>query len=253
MNNPDTHFQLKNQHKNLRNYTLFLALLITSNTWLYAQLKPVDPPRTIKLKENLFIDRMPVSNIMVIEFEVYKEIMKEEGFTEIRQYVSYMDKAKEEENPSSLKELNYYLKNYDTNEKLSDRDYYDKINFLNLPMLTMTAQQAADFCEWRTAMTKYRWLNDLQSLYKVEKSAKLKYRLASLKELEQAASTFQDQGLYHYINNTRIWKVRLDKDDKDYTLFSIYEFTNSDVVYKDHLNSDKEYDFTGFRCLCEYK
>jgi formylglycine-generating enzyme required for sulfatase activity len=161
--------------------------------------------------------------------------------------------AYRENSKQNLKIPSQYLKAYDTNELLSDEEYYQELKYLNHPILTLSKEEARELCEWRTQITKYLWLHDTENLYKVQVANRINYRLPTLKELEKANTYFDKNDTYNYHNNSRIWKTRPLPDDYRYTLFSIYELTDGEETFKGHLKEGKEYDFTGFRCVCELK
>lgn len=225
--------------------TPFLVFVFFSST-VFSQIEEVNPPGTSKIEKDLYIDRLPVNNLLIVEFMVYKEIMKEHNFKTMKEYLAYRNSSADK-----LKLPTQYLSQFDTDETLRDQGYYQESRYLNHPILTMTKEDAEELCEWRSEMTRDLWLNDLENLYKVQVSNRIKFRLPTSEELEKATAFFEEKRNFNYFSNSRIWKVRIGQDDYNYNMYSMYEFTSSGPIFKDHLKNGKDYDYTGFRCVCE--
>jgi hypothetical protein len=213
-----------------------------------SQMEKVNPPATLKVNEGFFIERIPVTNLMMVEFEVFKEVMREKGFTGIQEYLDYRATSS-----SELRIPTYYLESYNNDDQLQEEDYYENGKFLNHPVLTVSKETAADYCDWRTKMTRHLWRNDLESLYKVQVANKMNFRLPTLEELENATTVFDERGDHNYLKKSKIWNIRLTKEDERFTLYSIAEFTAGDEKFTDHLSKKDDFEYTGFRCICEIK
>lgn len=260
-------------------------------TGLIAQPKlPTIPPGTIKVKENLYIDRDEISNN---DYRDYVNWLRRVFGNNSGQYKNAL--------PDSVVTPDYYFKNPEAG---------------NYPVIGITYKQAVAYCKWRTDRIfemdlAYKKLVDLdpdqnsdnyfsidnikKGKYKIEKIKELQkmkvaeFRLPAKEEWEFAAAGGLDtnQFPYGYADTTRIkFKLTVERslDDEIIKTSSfkrcypnalkicniignVAEMTNEngiakggswmhkleDCKIKNNITYNKATNWLGFRCICEYK
>jgi len=229
-------------------YILFLIFNLTCIN-LFSQENLKIPPGTIFLKDNLFIDKVPVNNLMFLEYLTAKHFIRKKGFTSFADLHKSTDKKFEQLRilyPSFLKNLNK------KGSLLTRKNYFENIKYKYSPVLNVTKEQAIDYCKWRTEMVLYSWSNkNGKNLYKIN------YRLPKEREMILAKEYFSERNRLKLYGGENPTKFKTKNIEKDFVLYNISEFTISDIIFGKNWKNDtpREFpnDITGFRCVCEFQ
>lgn len=143
----------------------------------YGQNETETPPGTLKLNDSLFIDKIPVTNAMYIEFLKSKDkfwsLKKHE---EIKKMPSYGIK-KENLGIDSETLTNTHLKII-SNFAKEEKDYFTHPKYRQYPVLNITKAEAKEFCLWRTDMVLLLWaIKSENKQQRAEYPGVIKYRL----------------------------------------------------------------------------
>ena len=228
--------------------TLILALLIHFNFCiLNAQSDIVIPPGTIKIKDSLFIDKSPVTNMMFSEYLLMRARVEHQGYSTFSEFAKDATERNEPiKNEAQLYPSFSLIDFYSNQEDLKYRPYVMDSKYRHHPILNVTKQQASDFCKWRTEMVIYLWNTEKYASNIL--SDKISYRLATKNELTHAYTFFSNSNSVLVFEKS-IFKIKQQKETSEFLMFPITEMTLSDQLFNDHSN----YKFMGFRCVCEIK
>jgi len=213
---------------------------------------PKSPPGTLYLKDSLFIDKKPIT------YRMYQEMLGSIKNGWGNDFFNWADllsiKQMKTKKVDSISRVRLYEQVYPSGwnniEETwnSELDIYSfNINRYNLPVTTITKEQADFYCKWRTNLLFLVQKND-----KKKKDLEYKiynYHLSSQEELELAKKHFSDHKQLQILekhpddyNNDQI--TRLLKPNK-YIIFS---------ELSTELNQQSNNQQTGmFRCTCTVK
>lgn len=227
-----------------------LILILVSNlssTILFSQEKFEIPPGTIFLKDNLFIDKTPVTNWMFLEYLTVKDFIKKEGFNSFSEFHKSTDEIFDKVimfYPSFLKQLNQ------KGSFLTKKKYFENLKYQYSPVLRITKDQAMDYCKWRTEMVKYFWSNKNKKI-----NRRIKYRLPKEGELNLAKENFTQKNIFKFYDGKNPTKFKTNKIVNGYIKYNISEFTVTEKVFGNNWKNNSPTEFpneiTGFRCVCE--
>ena len=256
---------------------IILLFLLTTSCGLFRsidsndpyQIDPTTPPGTIKLTENLYIDRVPVTNLMYKEFlsnvENYWSLEKHEKLKSFPRYDLDKDSVfiPWTGNTRLLMEVTHQDPRKMLTTKLSMGNYSSSPFFQWHPVVDISKKQAELYCLWRTDLA-----NSVYAIKSKNKSQrarfpyKVKYRLPTQKEViaaqnklerEFKLTKYQDQ-IYAYTGDFSLFR-RMQDDKSQMTIMEIKEIAK-DGIYNSLLDRrleyyDQEELKTGFRCICE--
>jgi hypothetical protein len=260
----------------------FLALLIslTIATNSFSQKK--NPPGTILLKDNLFIDEIPICNVHYREYEYLLRQTLHFNLDSFEKFVSKLpyyklDPAiffKETNFPINTDSASFIIqdtiKNFWSNW-IGYKSYLNHPRFNYFPVVNISPDVAAKFCKWRTLVVKMFY-----SMQKREKERKklyndIVYRLPTIDELELAKTKFSNDKKFmfqpkaqsdslptmpdqpqkkNYFRITRLNEIVTDKG----FIRQIYWDTTNNLMNESRLlaNKDLNENIT-FRCVCEVR
>lgn len=218
-----------------------------------------NPPGTVQLSENLYLDVAPVNNIMYQEFLRNQEKLSEKT----------LDSILVNSNSFGLNsELIIGKREIDTTDRLVwiettiKQDYYlEHPKFQYFPVISVSKLEAIDYCQWRSKAVMLHYA--MKSKTEEERQSyprNVTYRLPTSYELELAIDKFgyskgfksNTEGIpflvYRKSNKKKNKKVILIKDN-------LSEYISNGLVYwsnwGNHEPVEDPNDFTTFRCICE--
>jgi formylglycine-generating enzyme required for sulfatase activity len=214
-----------------KTFSLLLLLLVQSIT-AQAQLPP---PGTIEVSAIKFVDNLPVTNLMYLE---YLNVIDNFETSDYPNFKSFLEA--EYPNPDQGILIEIPLKCVDIE---LEYDQYSDPQQIRKPVLVQNQIEAEKFCEWRSKMVNH--LYSVASDHKRNALAgKIKYRLPTLAELKYFRSLFKQGDNYKKYNG----KLRdLDHNDSRYVELRRNEFTTN----REKNNYKTEASI--FRCVCEIK
>jgi formylglycine-generating enzyme required for sulfatase activity len=158
----------------------------------------IAPQGTIWLKDNIFIDELPVSTGDYMEFlYAMAENYSKKVHDTIAKLPLYKLNWKEldeyfQANKSSVKELqamdiNYKLPLSWTNDSAKKFHYFNSEEYSNYPLVNVSYEQAVEYCKWRTDITMLSYAvsskNEKTRNYFYKR---IRFRLPTKEELEYA-------------------------------------------------------------------
>ena len=262
---------------------LFLISCLSSKNRLVV--KKENPPGTVWLRDNLYMDCTPVCNVHYREYEYYMNKKLKYNFSAFQHLVD------------SLPYYGFDIKNF-TDHYLfpPDKDssqykvnlksavasnkypfYYDYLHnptYNNYPMINISYQVATAYCEWRTNMVMLYYSAIKSENKRLAAHKKIKYRLPSKEEWEYALKHLPIIRTYNDFSsktdNIKLKKFLLNEEftnvsDKKFTLSNFSEMVAEKNIAKgrnwlDSLSFKNENyttsyedatDWIGFRCICE--
>ena len=225
---------------------LILVLNLTSE-FVLSQEKFETPPGTIFLKDNLFIDKTPVTNIMFLEYLTVKDIIRKKGFNSFSDFHKSTDEKFDKLiilYPSYLETLNQ------KDSFLTKKNYFENTKYEYFPVLRITKEQAMDFCKWRTEMVLYSWVNKNKTI-----NYNINYRLPQEAEMNLAKEYFSQRNKFEFHYGKNPTKFKTDKNVNSFIIYNISEFTISENIFGNNWKNNSPTEFpneiTGFRCVCE--
>lgn len=227
---------------------------MTFSVYLFAQ-KSIfqNPPGTIQINDSLFIDNVPVDNLMYQEFT---SSLKEKWNLKIHDSLKDLQLREMDLNiltsdlfnpdDKSLYEQVVYSKELNLPDDITTFEYYNFSIYKYHPVIGTSKEQAELFCKWRTDMVNLRWSsllkNDTADFNKIE------YRIPKKEEFRLARKRFSKQDSYLKVAKQSPLKLNL-KDVRQKKLF----FETSYPEYLKDENPAKNEDYVMFRCICEVK
>jgi hypothetical protein len=226
---------------------IIILLLVCNFCTLNAQVDLEIPPGTIKLNDSLYIDKAPVTNLMFLEYLTIKHALENKGYSSFSKFAKDTNEKGFPKNLTTIIEPAPVLIEFYSNNKYLERTGYGwKNRYRYHPVLNISKNQAIDYCQWRSEMVSHLWSNhdDYSSVKNL--SDKISYRLATNNELILATSFFSNLNLI-VESREELLKMKQEKEITAFTILSINEMTLSDQLFNEQLN----FEFTGFRCVCE--
>jgi hypothetical protein len=258
--------------------TLLLSLTISTNS--FSQKK--NPPGTILLKHNLFIDEIPICNVHYREYEYFLRqtlhfnLDSFEKFVQTLPYYNYDFDLFFKESGFAINNDSSSLIIIDTiksfwNNWTDFKSYLNHPRFNYFPVVNISSDVAASFCKWRTLTVKL--------FYSMQKSEKKReklyndivYRLPTIDELELAKAKFSNDKKFmfqpkaksdslptmpeqpqkkNYFRITRLDEIGIDKN----FVRQIYWDTTNNLMNKSRLITNKFLNENmTFRCVCEVR
>ena len=227
------------------------------------------PLGTIHLKDNKYIDAVPVNNVMYLEF-LYSVLFawNEEVSEEINKLPDYgLNMALMKYNFDSIPLNADFVKkmnlnpNLNINGVLNSNEILQHPKYSFYPIVNITKKQAEMHCKWRSDMLSIRFAYlSKDSIERKKYHKKLTYRLPTNKELLEAINKYGfskkkkrkdklfpfDPYLLKFKN--RYKKAYFFKDN-------ISELTLDSIPFGNNWKNAQEFempnDYTGFRCICE--
>ncbi|MDR5589078.1 SUMF1/EgtB/PvdO family nonheme iron enzyme [Christiangramia sp. SM2212] len=208
------------------------------------------PPGTIKINDSLFIDNIPVDNLMYKEFAASAE---RSWNMEIHDSLQSLEL--DEMNMKILNSLSSKTNNKSLFEKVSKSEelhlpegiltfeYFNLSQYSNNPVIGISKEQAALFCKWRTDMVNLRF-NELNNQKKTNYK-KIAYRLPKNEDYKLAKSEFSANGKFLKLAGRTPLEIDLDdfRKTQKFVMTKYPEYTSDK-------NSETQ-DYTLFRCICE--
>ncbi|MBF4983297.1 SUMF1/EgtB/PvdO family nonheme iron enzyme [Nonlabens mediterrranea] len=255
-------------------FTLYILFFITlscgpkpSQTEVAVELEDTSiPPGTIKLTDNLYIDRVPVTNLMYAEFlDHLGNYWSEKKHEKMKSYASYGLEADSvfqpytgstrlmmgaTLDPKHMVTSNLTLGNY------TSHPYYQWH-----PVVNISQEKAELFCKWRTDMVNAVYgIRSRNESQRSQYPTQVYYRLPTEKEMIAAQNlldkklkllTYQDE-IYSYGGD--FYKFRRIQDEYHMAIFEMKELSKNGPylpVYKSLSYYESNQLQTGFRCICE--
>jgi len=274
-----------------RRSTILISILLLSLTALHlfsnnSEDKPQRedkeaPPGTIKLSENLYIDKSPVSNASYMEFLSFVKRSYSQNIRDtLKNFPLY---------GITHEEFEYYIKQNATDDGLYDKmsipenmhiswdmnqfEYLHHPYYEKHPVVNITPTQVKTFCEWRTDMVMLFYaVNSKDKEKRTKYYTKIKYRLPTKEEWILAMKTFSDDWIYDKLlfehDKTCTYPPLDDRKHKNkfqYVPGNVAEMINEKDVAMGVSWYDKDtsanfyktikytmpHDYLGFRCICE--
>ncbi|GAK76036.1 hypothetical protein JCM19296_1633 [Nonlabens ulvanivorans] len=253
---------------------LFILVILTiscgpkpSNTEVAIELEDTSiPPGTIKLTDNLYIDRVPVTNLMYSEFlDHLGNYWSEKKHEKMKSYPSYgleADSVFQPYNGSTRLMIGATLDpRLMVTPKLTLGNYTSHPYYQWHPVVHVSQEKAELFCKWRTDMVNAVYgIRSKNENQRSQYPTKVSYRLPSEKEMIAAQNlldkqlkllTYQDE-IYSYAGD--FYKFRRIQDDYHMAVFEMKELSKNGPylpLYKSLSYYEAKELNTGFRCICE--
>jgi formylglycine-generating enzyme required for sulfatase activity len=231
--------------------TRILLIVFLSSSFVYCQ--SAKPPGTIKFNDSLYIDSTPITNYMFIEYLTAKDFLDKKGFESYKDFseahpgVIYSDVVmKEFDCPSP-----FLINIAPSSNYLKRKNYHIDTLYLDHPVLTVTKEQAIDYCQWRTEVVQDLWIYHQDQENKKDLATRIRYRLPSKTELLDAKNWFSTTNELINYKDQKLLKTLFEYHPKGYRVLPISEFTEDDNLF---INEGvKRRKFIGFRCVCEIR
>ena len=246
-----------------------------------------NPPGTIWLRDNLYMDATPICNVYYREYEYSNRNYSKYNFSQLDSVVnslpyfgfdikSYLHNSVFTPNPDSAKykiDLNKFQSN---SSLLSYMEYGIDRRYEFYPIMNMPYLGAISFCKWRTAMMMLSYASIKTYSKRAVKHKKIKYRLPTKEEWEYAVThlpikfsfneniSYSGKGIVTQVFNDPIYGVH-NYDSKSIFLNDLSEMVSEKNIAKGRNWNDstswKNVNFTTsyqdasnwltFRCICE--
>ncbi len=244
----------------IKYFTTCLILVYIGN--LNKERPKINPPGTIELSTNIYIDENPIDNLAWQEYifvnwvgqiNTNKEIpyLDVDGSCEFIVEEKYFSEAEK----LTEKSIGFVLFSLDSSSNSGSSKYAmgkmvgiqnshsDKeIYSFNYPVIGVNKKEAERYCEWRTKAVLHVY-SKMKKKKRGKHYTKVKYRLPYEDELKQAMEKFgseSDEGLF--LNAENVDFKYLNKTFEEITL----DGKNHEFVSP--FNFEKR---VGFRCVCE--
>lgn len=216
-----------------------------------------NPPGTIWLRDNLYIDRSAINNVGYKEYEYCMGTFLKynlDSFQIVMQSTPYFGLN------SKLFFKNLHLTpNPDSTDLKINRDdsiawekpesfefYLNHPSYNNYPLVNISHEQAKIFCAWRTAMVQLVYSESTTKRKRQKLYRKVRYRLATKEEWEFALSKFSGTENFIRLNGP------FPAPRKKYTITNLAELTEEkSTLVNTEVNSKIPANLTTFRCICE--
>lgn len=179
---------------------LFCIYIVPNNT--FSQKK--NPPGTILLKNNLYIDETPVCNI---EYRDYKFVLSKLIRFNLDKFEDYTNSMPDYkfETSSFFKQIDFKPDNdslkylIPESEEMIFGDWVDYKSYLTLPdfnyfpVINVNAEIAKSYCRWRTSMVKVLYASESKAKERKYLHENFEYRLPTQEELKFATEKFKSE------------------------------------------------------------
>lgn len=224
------------------------------------------PPGTIKLTETLYIDRVPVTNMMYAEFLDHLEnYWSEKKHEKMKTYPSFgldADSVFQPFNGNTRMAIGATLNpKLLVHPKLDMNNYYNHPYYQWHPVVHVSQEKAKLFCKWRTDLANAVYgIRSKNAKQRSKYPTKVVYRLPSEKEMIAAQNlldkqlkllTYQEE-IYNYAGD--FYKFKRIQDDYHMAIFEMKEQSKNGPylpLYKSLSYYEEKELNTGFRCICE--
>jgi formylglycine-generating enzyme required for sulfatase activity len=246
---------------------IFIVLFfIFQATVTYSQYRH-SPPGTSKINDSIYIDQLPVTNVMYLEFldrlQSFWSLEKHEEFKtapkfgrpKVTPVYTY---------PNDLKKTPLLIE-MSINETLTINDslkthsqYLINPKYSHHPVLQVTREQAEMFCLWRTDMVMYLYATAKNERRRNKYPKEIRYRLPTQEELIQAKTFFKEQKEFSFSKEESPLHLQLnDIKFRSFIFLNISEYTTDSIPFGSNWRNNAPTtfpnDYTGFRCICEVK
>jgi len=270
--------------------TLFLVLSVLLNSCSSIKKETItkeNPPGTIWLRDNLYIDRTAIANVHYREYEYYNRKFSKYNFSQNDSIVnslpyfgyegiSFIKNFVFTPNPDSARykiDLNRYKSN---KSSLFFVEYLTNPSYNYYPVINIPYQVAEAFCKWRTAAVMSYFATSKTFEKRSVNHKKIKYRLPTKEEWEYAithlTSKFTFNNDISYSGKGKVTQVINDSiygkhnySDKYFFLSDLSEMVDEKNIAKGrnwndsaswkNINFTTSYqdasDWLTFRCVCE--
>ncbi|MDT0643977.1 SUMF1/EgtB/PvdO family nonheme iron enzyme [Zunongwangia sp. F363] len=221
------------------------------------------PPGTIHLKDNLYIDKTPVTNQMFMEFlKSITNFWSMEKHDAIQKSSNYGFKGSEIEE-KLLKDIPQLKLENTSNLKIGKNlvfdDYINDHHYDYHPVVQISKAQAQFFCLWRTDMVMLNYSYKSETPAQRRKfPSRVNYRLPTVQEMKNAVAKFQPEKIE--VMEPEMGTIQLREKLREIdsmVLFNISEHTLDKKAYginwRNSNIQESQNDYTGFRCICEIK
>lgn len=205
------------------------------------------PPGTIRVNDSVFIDKSPVTNLMFTEYLNVKEVLKNKGYDSLKEFTSATNETGFPLEFRILRIPSPLLIEFYSNDKfLNKKGYATESNFTYFPILNVEKATAMDYCKWRTEMVAHLWMYDEKYAIVKDLAKQIVYRLPTKEELLNAKTLYSNSGNLVTLKG-KLLKIKEEIQSNKFSVFPISEMTLSDEFF----NNQENYQYTGFRCICE--
>ncbi len=247
---------------------IYSLIIISFFNSLNAQKKELDdsnynPPGTIFLKENLYIDPIPVTNL---EYNFFLQSIKQFWSPKLNDSITNLPLygiSSDINSKMNLENASFYLKmSLDEKLKVADKlplkEYFRYPFHSEYPVVYINKKQAEMYCLWRTNMVMISWAYKSRTLKeRLNYPKRIRYRLPTQAELNYAINSFSTQEKLTKTNEKSILKYRPRQNKlKNFFNNNISEYVyDSKIPFGTNWRATSEFpaenDYTGFRCVCE--
>ncbi len=232
------------------------------------EVDPSTPPGTIQLTDNLYIDKVPVTNLMYNEFldhlENYWSLKRHE---ELKNLPSYGVKPDSVFIPWSGNTRLYMAMSHENpfeliNNKLNVDNYTSAPWYQWHPVVQINKEQAEMYCKWRTDVVNAVYAIRSKNARKRDRfPSKVTYRLPTVAEMKAAQYKLDreykllryKEQIYGY--NGDFHEFKRMQDDDQLFIFELNEYAQTGEYnplfdYEPNVYQKSEFQ-NGFRCICE--
>ncbi|GEM_PF-4239374 len=223
---------------------------------LVCSLQAQNPPGTVELSSNLFIDIVPVDNLLMNEFLMHQEELSTQKIDSILMNSGSfgLDKS-------------LFVNKYKNNKIVllasidSSENYLKNPAYSNYPVINISKTDAIEYCRWRSkaVMLRYATLSKTEE-ERTKLPKEVLYRLPTSKEIQAALKKFGYSKGKRPSNQKIPFLIYRNKYRKKYkkAIFlenNLSEFLFDNIAYGSNWNNsnhtEEPNDFTTFRCVCE--
>ncbi len=240
----------------------------------------LSPPGTVWLRDSVFIDVAPVSNMDYREFQAFVQICYSKELRDslknlplfgidMNSFQSYMRLC----GPDKLMAQKMKVPlDAPLSWNMTMNEYYNSPNYNKFPVVLLSYIQAAAYCDWRTDMTMLLFAGSSKDeKYRSKFYKKVKYRLPTIDEWSYAMEKFKANVFTNYWvyagEKTATIEAFPQKKNLQFVYvphnvaeMSIVEKTALGISWRDTDTTDNyaktvsysgPRDWLGFRCVCE--
>lgn len=179
---------------------LSLFIVVPFNS--FAQMK--NPPGTILLKDNLYIDEAPICNVHYREYAyclsnfIHYNLDTLEIYTKSLPYYkfdlsTFFKQTNFKYNQDSIKYLITDTAKKFWNNWIGFSSYLNHTRFNYFPVVNINCEIANSFCRWRTSMVKMLYAAQTKEKDRKKMFDNFEYRLATYEELKFATEKFKNE------------------------------------------------------------